>query len=73
MQMREREEPVSEGQAIGLGCLVGLLAGIGLGGGIVLLLDGFESDMWVIVMPHTILSMVAMGAWAMPSLFSRED
>ena len=73
MQVREQAQQVSEGQVIALGCLVGLLAGIGLGGGIVLLLDGFESDMWVIVMPHTILSMVAMGAWAMPSLFSRED
>lgn len=59
--------------AIAVGCLGGLAAGVGLGGGITFLLDGFASDIWMFVMPHSMLAMMVMGGWSLPSLVSRSE
>jgi hypothetical protein len=54
-----------------LGCAGGLVAGLGLGGGITYLLDGFASDIWLFVLPHSMLAMMVMGGWSLPSLMSK--
>lgn len=56
--------------AIAVGCVGGLIAGLGFGCGVTYLLDGFASDIWVFVVPHSMLAGMVMGGWTLPSLMS---
>ncbi len=71
MQSRGRDDFGQDIPAIALGCAGGLVAGLGLGGGITYLLDGFASDIWLFVLPHSMLAMMVMGGWSLPSLMSK--
>ena len=72
MQVTDESEAVSDGPAIALGCIVGLIAGAVFGGVMLVLLGDTLSDVSLIVVLHTMLAMMAMGGWTAPSLLSRE-
>lgn len=71
MRQPENENFRHDGPAIALGCVAGLAAGAAFGAGVVLALDGFASDMWIFVVPHSMLAMMMMGGWTLPSLLDR--
>ena len=65
--MKRQRKLISDGQAIAIGCIVGLLGGAALGVCVGIALGGFTSEMAMIV-PHVALAMTVMGAWATPAL-----
>ena len=54
--------------AIAIGCLTGLLGGLGLGLCFVCLLGCDAFDMQLVIVLHTTLAMIVMGAWTAPAL-----
>jgi hypothetical protein len=73
MQETDGGHSLSDAQAALIGCGVGLLGGAALGGITVVLLDGFLSDIWLIVVLHTMLAMMVMGGWTAPSLLTKSE
>jgi hypothetical protein len=65
--------PPSDGQAIALGCIVGLIAGAMFGVLLLVLLGDTLSDVSLILVFHTMLAMMVMGGWTVPSLLPRES
>ena len=62
-----------DGRSIALGCIVGLVGGLGLGLCIVVLLGGFTQETSMIVVMHTSLAMMIMGGWTAPSLMPESE
>jgi hypothetical protein len=59
-----------DGFAILIGCLAGLSGGIFLGLCFVFLLGCDTLEMQLVIVLHTTLAMIVMGAWTAPSLWS---
>ncbi len=59
--------------AIALGCLAGLLGGVGLGLCFVFLLGCDTLDMQLVIVLHTTLAMIVMGAWTAPALLPEQQ
>lgn len=73
MPPTDAESTLHDVSAVALGCLAGVLAGGALGGCIVVLLGDSSPGMSAIVVLHTVLAMVVMGAWTAPSLLRAEE
>ena len=62
-----------DGFAILIGCLAGLFAGLGLGLCFVFLLGCDTLDMQLVIVLHTTLAMIVMGAWTAPALLPEQS
>jgi hypothetical protein len=71
MQLEQKSGTEIEG--IGLGAVLGIVAGLAFGSALAFLSGGLFTEMGVIVVVHSVLAMAAMGAWVTPSLLSREE
>lgn len=68
MAPSNNQPPRHDGFAILMGCLAGLLGGMGLGLCFVFLLGCDTLDMQLVIVLHTTLAMIVMGAWTAPAL-----
>lgn len=59
--------------AILIGCLAGLLGGLGLGLCFVFLLSCDTLEMQLVIVLHTTLAMIVMGAWTAPALMPEKS
>jgi hypothetical protein len=73
MPPTDAESSMHDVSAAALGCLAGVLMGGGLGACIVVLLGNSSPGMSAIVMLHSVLAMVVMGAWTAPSLLRPQE
>jgi hypothetical protein len=71
--MPEERKPLGDGGAVLGGSVAGLLAGIGLGGLIVVLSGNFSLVTALIVVIHAAAAMMLMGGWSAPALLSRDE
>lgn len=58
--------------AILIGCVAGLVGGLGLGLCFVFLLGCDSLDMQLVIVLHTTLAMIVMGAWTAPALMPEQ-
>ncbi len=71
--MNDEQKGLGEVGAIAVGCIGGLVVGTALGGGLAMLLGGVVSVIGLIVMIHTAVAMMLMGAWTAPALMPRDE
>jgi hypothetical protein len=62
---------MNEIAAIGLGAFIGLVSGLGLGTCFIYLLGCHQPEMQLITIVHTVLAMLVMGGWTVPSMLRR--